>query len=64
MSIQSSSSSLKVENWSGSAPLQVFNVDEHVDLGPLLPVSSWSRLHPQADAVMGAWGRNQNTGEC
>ena len=38
-------SSFKAENWSGSAPLQVFNMDEHVDIGPLL--TAWSRLHPR-----------------
>ena len=62
MLTQSCRGSLKVENWSGSAPLQVFNVDEHVDIGPLL--KAWSRLHPQAEAVMGAWGRIQDTNEC
>ena len=36
MSIQSCRSLLKAENWSGSAPLQVFKVEEHVDIGPLL----------------------------
>ena len=40
MSIQSCCRSLKAESWSGSAPLQVFNVDEHVDLGPLLTVGA------------------------
>ena len=62
VSIRSCCRSLKAENWSGSAPLQVFNVDEHVDIGPLLTV--WSRLHPQAEAIMGAWGRNQGTNKC
>ena len=27
---------LKAVNWSGSAPLQVFNVDEHIVIWPLL----------------------------
>ena len=62
MSIQSCRSLLKAEIWSGSAPLQVFNMDEHVDIWPLLTV--WSRLHPQAEAIMGAWERNQDTSEC
>ena len=64
MSTQSCSTSLKAENWTGSAPLQlqVLNVDEHVGIGPLLTV--WSRLHPQAEAIMGAWGRKQDTHEC
>ena len=53
---------LKAENCSVSAPLQVFNVDGNVDIGLLLTV--WSRLHPQAEAVMGAWGRNQETNDC
>ena len=62
MSIQSCGCSTQTENWSGSTPLQVFNVDKHVDIGPLLPVCS--RLHPEAEAIMGAWGRNQDTNEC
>ena len=59
--IQSCRSLLKADIWSGNAPLQVFNVDEHVDIGPLLTV--WSRLQPQVEAIMGAWGRNQDTNE-
>ena len=59
MSIQSCRSSLKAEIWSGSAPLQVFNVDEHADIGTVLTI--WSRLYPQAEAIMGAWGQNQET---
>ena len=62
MSIQSCSSSLKTENGSGSAPLHAFNVGEHVDIWPLW--TFWSRLHPKAEAIMGAWGRNQDTNEC
>ena len=62
MSIQSCRRLLKVKIWSGSAPLQVFNVDELVDIGPLLTV--WSRLHPPAEAIMAAWGRNQDLNEC
>ena len=62
MSIQTCSSSLKAENYSGSAPFQVFLVDEHGDIGPLLTVRS--RLHPQAEAIMGARGQNQETHEC
>ena len=61
-SIQSCRCLLKAEIWSGSAPLQTFNVDEHVDVGPLLTV--WSRLHPQAEAIMGGRGRNQDKSEC
>ena len=64
MSIQSCSGSLKAENRSGSTPLQVLNVDEHVDIGPLVLLTVWSRLHPKAEAVMGAWGRNQETNDC
>ena len=37
-------------------------MDENVEIGPLLIV--WSRLHPPAEAVMGAWGRMQDTDEC
>ena len=59
MSVQSCSSLLKEENWSGSAPVEVFYADEHVDIGPLL--TAWIRLHPQAEAVMGSWGRIQYT---
>ena len=54
--IQSCSSSLKAENCSGSAPLQVSEVEEHVDIGLLW--TAWSRLKPQAEAVTGAWGAN------
>ena len=54
MSIQSCRSLLKAENWSGSASLQLFTVDERVDIGPLLTV--WSRLHPQAEVIRGALG--------
>ena len=52
MSTQSCRSLLEAKKWSGSAPLQVFNMHEHVDIGPFLTV--WSRLHPQAEAIMGA----------
>ena len=62
MSNQSSRSLLKAENWSGSAPLQVRNVDEHVDIGSLLPACSG--LHPQTEAGMGARGRYQDTHAC
>ena len=61
ISTQSCRSLLKADIWSGSAPLQMFNVDKHVDIGPLFTV--WSRLHPQAEAIMGAWGRDQDTSE-
>ena len=47
---------VQAENWSGGAPLQVFNVDNsehmHVGIGPLL--TAWSGLHPQAEAGVGA----------
>ena len=64
MSTQSCWSLLKAGNRSGSAPLQVFNVDEHVDIGPRLTFCS--RPHPQAaaGAVMETWGRIQDTNEC
>ena len=41
MSNQSYGSQPKAENWSASAPWQVVNVEEHVDIGHLLTV--WSR---------------------
>ena len=53
MSSQSSRSLLEAGTWSGSAPLQAFNLEEHVDIGPLVTV--WSRLHTQAEAVMETW---------
>ena len=37
-------------------------VEDLVDIGRLLTV--WSRLHPQAEAVMRALGRDQDTNEC
>ena len=36
-------------------------MEEHVDIGPLLTV--WSRLYSQAEAVMGALWRVQDTRE-
>ena len=56
---QSCRSLLKAENWAGSAPWQVFQVEAHVDIGPLLTV--WSKLDPQATAGKEAWGPTQDT---
>ena len=44
---------LKVEK--GSAPPQLFNAEEHVDIGRLFTV--WSRLYLQAEAVKEVLGR-------
>ena len=60
MPIPSCSSILTEEKWSGSVPYHVCNVDEHVDIGPLLTVRGRLQLHPQAVAVVGARGRIQD----
>ena len=64
MSIQSCRCLLELvtEVWSGRAPIQVFYMDEHVDIGP--PLTVWSWLRPQAKAIMGAWWRKQDTSKC
>ena len=62
MSIESCRRLLKAENWSGSAPLQVFQMEEDAKIGPLY--TAWSRLCPHAEAVMKARGQVQDTNEC
>ena len=60
--IHSCGSLLEAENWSGSAPLQVVHVEEHVDTGPLR--TAWSRFNSQAEAVTGTLGPMQDTYQC
>ena len=43
----------KAEHILGTDQWQVVQLEEHVDIGPLLTV--WSRWHPRAEAVMVAW---------
>ena len=62
MSIQSCSRSLKVESWLGTAPLQVFQEEEHVDIWR--SGQAGAGLKPQAEAVTGALGRMHHTHEC
>ena len=50
------------EVWSGSAPWQMYKVEEHVGIGPLL--RGRSRAHPHAKVVVEARGPVQDTNEC